>query len=233
MTNMANQIYRNPEPVPPASQLAVLPFLAAVDGYLRSAATERGLRITLHRAMSREGHGYLQQLCGYVDDQGLEWKGKVGRTFPLNEGIIGAAYGDGHIWRTKSFPSRDELMAKLRKELKGKADPEDFEISYLAIPFLGPSSDPVLVLYGTSFELNFFADDERIRQPVLMCNCFCKLFDYLQRENFPNLRNFPLPRGNPTQGNRPVFMSIQEQLKNVNPPKFKNLTSFNYEAAVA
>lgn len=230
---MANQIHRNPEPVPPASQLAVLPFLAAVDGYLRSQTSHPGLRITLHRAMSREGEGYLQQVCGYIGDSGLDWKGKVGRTFPANEGVIGAAYADAHIWRTKSFPSRDKLMAALRDELKDKADPENFEISYLAIPFLGPASDPVLVLYASCFELNFFANDDRVKQIVLMCNGFCRLFDHLQQESFPNLRNFPLPRGKPVKGDRPVFMSIQEKLKSPKPPIFANLASFNYEAAVA
>jgi hypothetical protein len=230
---MANQFHRNPEPVPPASQLAVLPFLAAVDGYLRSQTRQPGLRTTLHRAMSREGEGYLQQVCGYIDDNGLEWKGKVGRTFPANEGIIGAAYGDGHVWRTKSFPTRDALMATLRKELEGRTDPEKFQISYLAVPFVGQTGAPVLILYADSFELNFFADDERIDQVIRMCNGFCRLFDYLQRDSFPNLRNFPLPPGKPVKGDQPVFASIQERLKGAKPPMFGSLSSFNYEAAVA
>ena len=65
---MTDVFHRHPEPVPPASQLAVLPFLAAVDGFLRKEAKQPGLRITLHRAMSREGEGYLQQVCGYIND---------------------------------------------------------------------------------------------------------------------------------------------------------------------
>ena len=47
---MPIRVYPNPEPVPAALQLAVLPFLAAVDGFLRAEAKEPGLRITLHRA---------------------------------------------------------------------------------------------------------------------------------------------------------------------------------------
>jgi hypothetical protein len=62
--------YGNPEPVPPASQLTVLPFLAAVDGYLRDDGDVPGLRITVHRAMSREGKGYLQQVCAYLREDG-------------------------------------------------------------------------------------------------------------------------------------------------------------------
>jgi hypothetical protein len=230
---MADHFHRNPEPVPPASQLAVLPFLAAVDGYLRSQTREPGLRTTLHRAMSREGEGYLQQVCGYIGDDGLDWKGKVGRTFPANEGVIGAAYADGQIWRTKSFPTRDKLMATLKDELKGRADPTNFQISYLAVPFVGQSGVPVLILYADSFELNFFANDQRIEQVVQMCGGFCRLFDYLQQDSFPNLRNFPLPHGKPAEGDRPVFASIQERLPNIRPPVFGKLSSFNYEAAVA
>ena len=218
---MPIRVYPNPEPVPAASQLAVLPFLAAVDGFLRAEAKEPGLRITLLRAMSRESQGYLQQLCGYLDDNGVEWRGKVGRTFPVNEGIIGAAYGDSHIWRTKSFSSKDMTVDFLRKEMKGKVDPESSEISYLAIPFLGPQSDPVLVLYAACFELNFFADNDRIKKVVSMCDGFCKLFDYLQVDNFPNLRNFSLLRRKPTKGNPPVFTSMQEQVDGIDPPRIQ------------
>ena len=39
---MPIRVYPNPEPVPAASQLAVLPFLAAVDGFLRAEAKEPG-----------------------------------------------------------------------------------------------------------------------------------------------------------------------------------------------
>src|SRR5258708_40360420 len=103
---MANQVYRNPEPVPPASQLAVLPFLAAIDGFLREEGDVPGLRTTIHRVMSREGQGYLQQVCAYVNSDGADWRGKVGRTFAVNHGIMGAAYDNKHIWRTKVFATK-------------------------------------------------------------------------------------------------------------------------------
>jgi hypothetical protein len=74
-------LYGNPEPVPPASQLAVLPFLAAVDGYLREDEDVPDLRITVHRAMSREGRGYLQQVCAYLRQDGGDWRRKGGPYF--------------------------------------------------------------------------------------------------------------------------------------------------------
>jgi hypothetical protein len=233
---MATNIYKNPEPVPPASQLAVLPFLAAVDGFLREHADVPELRITFHRAMSREGEGYLQQLCGYVGGTGVDWRGKVGRTFPVNEGIMGAAYGNKRIWRTKYFPTREALLPLMQQDMKKTGDDRDIEkvaLSYLAIPFLGPGQEVVLILYADCKELNFFADNGRIRDVSAMCNGICRLFDSLQRDPFPNLRNFPLQRGEPVKGAQTLYVSIQESLDNIESPRFNAVTSFNYDAAVA
>src|SRR5258708_27022435 len=111
-------------------------------------------------------------------------------------------------------------------------DPNTLEIAYLAIPFLGPESEPVLILYADCKKLNFFAKDVRIRRVTAMCKGFCRLFDSLHRDPFPNLRNFPLPKGEPVKG-EPTLYSIQESLKNIDPPQFKAVSSFNYEASVA
>jgi hypothetical protein len=62
------------------SQLAVIPFLAPVDGFLREDRDVPGLRLTMHRAVNRESQIYLQQVCGYIREEGREWRGKVGRT---------------------------------------------------------------------------------------------------------------------------------------------------------
>jgi hypothetical protein len=233
---MANEIYNNPEPVPSASQLAVLPFLAAIDGFLREEGDVSGLRTTIHRAMSREGHGYLQQVCAYVNSDGADWRGKVGRTFPVNEGIMGAAYDNKKIWRTKPFQTREALILVMSKDMIAtgdKRDPNKVAISYLAIPFLGPDGQPVLILYADCNELNFFADDSRIKRVAAMCKGFCRLFDWLQRDPFPNVKNYPLQRGLPVKGERTLYATMQECLKTVDPPQFKAVPSFNYEAAVA
>lgn len=143
-------------------------------------------------------------MCGYLTDGEIDWRGKVGRTFAKDWQIIGAAAGDGQIWRTKRFPTKTAVIEGMR-QATGADDPSKFEISYLAIPFLSAEGDPVLILYADCFELNFFADNERIRNVVLMSNGFCRLLDNLQSDPFPNLRNFPLMRGEPTAGDRPVF----------------------------
>lgn len=233
---MTEKLYNNPEPVPPASQLAVLPFVAAVDGFLRGDSDVSGLRITIHRSMSREGDGYLQQVCAYLRGDSADWCGKVGRTFPVNEGIIGAAFEDGHVWRTKSYQSLDALRTDLRLTMPKSGDERPLEavpVSYLAIPFLGPQDQVVLILYADCNELNFFADDSRVRHVVAMCRGFCRLFDWLQKDPFANLKNFPLQKGEPITGQRTVYAAIQESVDSIEPPKFKEVPSFNYEASAA
>jgi hypothetical protein len=229
--------YGNPEPVPPASQLAVLPFLAAVDGFLRDGVEVPGLRITVHRTMSRDGDGYLQQVCAYLGQEEPDWRGKVGRTFPVDIGIIGAAFKNGLIWRTKSYTSFDKMRPDLLRAMRDTSDernPEDVAWSYLAMPILGPQREVVLILYAECKELNFFADDNRVRRVAAMCRGFCRLFDWLQRHPFPNLRNFPLQKGQAITGSEHrVYKGIQESVRSIEPPRFAEIASFNYEASVA
>ncbi|RWB24823.1 MAG: hypothetical protein EOQ41_25705 [Mesorhizobium sp.] len=227
---MAENLYTHPEPVPPASQLAVLPFLAAVDGYLREDGNVPGLRITMHRAVSREGDGYLQQVCAYLQESGVNARGTVGRFFPVNDRIIGAAYGSGQIWRTHHYDSVEALHSDLRKTEKG--DLSKIPLSYLAIPFLGPQDQVVLILYADCNQLNFFVDEERVTRLVAMSKGLCRLFDSLQKEPFPALRNFPLQKGDPISGEAGLY-DIHEPLPTLAAPKFAEVFSFNYEAAVA
>jgi|ERR1044072_8525603 hypothetical protein len=233
---MPNKFNGNPEPVPAASQLAVIPFLAAVDGFLRESYDVPRLRITMHRAVNREGQLYLQQVCGYVKSDGLDWRGKVGRTYPVSEGIMGAAFKTRQIWRTKSFAKLQQLRDCLRADIKStgdERDPEKVEVSFLAVPFLGAGNEPVLILYADCDELNFFADNKRVATVAAMGRGFCRMFDWLQREPFLNLRNFPLQKGEPVEGEPTVYASVQETVQDIEPPKFQEVPSFNYEAAAA
>jgi hypothetical protein len=228
--------YENPEPVPPASQLAVLPFIAAVDGFLRDEGDVPGLRITVHRTMTRAGYGYLQQVCAYLRGDEPDWRGKVGRLFPVTEGIMGAAFKDGLIWRTRTYPNLKNLRADLGKSMRktgDKRDPEKVAVSYLAIPFLSPEDQVVLILYADCNELNFFADDDCIRRVTAMCRGFCRLFDWLQKEPVPNLQNFPLLKGQPITEQPTVYPDLQESVDSISPPRFNVVPSFNYEAAAA
>lgn len=233
---MMDEQYKNPEPVPSASQLAVLPFVAAVDGFLREKGDVPGLRLTIHRTMSRGGSGYLQQVCAYLRGDVPDWQGKVGRTFPVTQGIIGAAFKDGRIWRTTRYKKFNEFRDDLLKSMRETGDTrrlEEVALSYLAIPFLGPQDQVVLILYAECQKFNFFADDNRVRRVTAMSRGFCRLFDWLQSEPFPNLRNFPLQKGRPVKREPTVYREIQQPLDFVEPPRFNEVPSFNYEAAAA
>jgi len=227
---------RNPEPVPPASQLAALPFVAAVEGYLSGPDPQMDLRVTLHRAMNREGQEYLQQICGYLGPKGKEDRSGSGRMFPVNFGIMGAAFEKGRILRTRHYPTKDELLKALQRDMKTTGDTGDItkkRLSWLAIPFLGPEEQPALVLFADTFEFDFFADNDRTRAVVSMCWGFCRLIDALEEDPFPNLRNFAFSAGEKVKGVSTVYPSIQEEVQMFPVPRFQRLRSFNYEASVS
>jgi hypothetical protein len=236
---MLHPDYRYPEPVPTATQLAVLPFVAAVDGLLRGTHDVPNLRITVHRVMSREGEGYLQQMCGYVGAGGVDFE-SMGRVFRVSHGIMGAAFSSGLIWRTRYYDDPAKLVLDLSEDMKNVGDTRPLDAvatSYLAIPFLGlehdGKRDTILILYADCKEFNFFAHDERVRQIVEMGGGFCRLFDSLQRSPFPNLRNFPLHKGTPASAAPTLYPKVQEPLNAPPPPQFSEVPSFNYEAAAA
>lgn len=233
---MPDKPYHRPEPVPQASQLTVLPFVAAVSGLLEQEQSVPGLRITVHRAMVRGGDGYLQQLCPYLPDGLDEARNTAGRIFPVNEGIMGRSFKDGQIWRTKHFDTPESLRAQMKVSMPSAGDDRSLEevaISYLAVPFVGPGREVVLILYADCREFNFFADERHVHSVVAMCRGFCRLLDSLQKEPFPNVRNFPLQKGRPVKGVRTMYEGVHEPLEIVDPPRFKELRSFNYEAAAA
>jgi hypothetical protein len=225
----ADRDYVNPEPVPHASQLAVLPFIAGIRGFLRGGGSD--LRVVMHRAMSREGKGYLQQVCKDVGPTESDPNAGVGRLWHRNYGIIGMAYGKRAISRTKKFPDEASLRAALEKDKRSVGDTEPIkQLSWLAIPFLSARGEPVLILFVDSFKLNFFSDDFRIKAVVDMCHGFCELIDGLEAHPFPRLRNFPLKPGAMVEGPPTVYSSVQEELVSWSVPQFHKLESFNYDA---
>src|SRR5262249_11186556 len=150
---------------PYLSQIAVLPFLAAVEGLLRERAVDSRFRVTLHRIMTWEGNGYFQQLCTYLGSAPKD-QTTGGRMLPVTTGIIGYAFEHKKIARTKRYKSEAALLADLAIDMKKnneKGDPKHTPPSYLAVPFVGVKGEVVLVLYADCSEFNFFADDKIIR----------------------------------------------------------------------
>ena len=155
----------------------------------------------------------------------------VGRLWHINFGIIGMAYGKRAISRTKKFADETSLRVSLQKDMDTVGDTGKIkQLSWLAIPFLGASGTPVLILFADSFKFNFFAEDARIKAVVDMCWGFCQLIDGLEEKPFPRLRNFPLRPGDMVEGPPSVYSSVQEELAGWPLPKFQRLESFNYDA---
>lgn len=229
---MPDQLF--PEPVPTISQLAVMPFLSAVDGFLRASGDIPRLRLTVHRVMSRADQGYLQQVCAYVGPDDPAWRSKVGRVFPVTQGIIGAAFEYNQIWRTKSYPDLQLLMSDLQKDALANNenfDPATAVTSFLAIPFLSPLDQAVLIFYADCAAFNFFADDTRVRHVRAMCAGFCRMFDWLQEEPFPNIRNFPFQKKVFARDVKTVYPTIQEAWTAESVPRFAKVSSFNFEGS--
>jgi hypothetical protein len=229
---MLDQVFSNAEPVPAMSQLAVLPFLSAVDGFLKGGNDIPRLRLTIHRVMSRMNQGYLQQVCPYVGEADPSWRQKVGRAFPVTKGIMGAAFKHGCIWRTKEYADRHKLIEDMAKDAAKNGEEINIDtvgLSYLAVPFLGPAGQAVLILYAECREFNFFADNSRVTQVIFMCAALCELLDWFQEGPFHNIRNFPFQKGVPVADQETVYGTIQEAWKTLDAPRFRKLYSFNLE----
>jgi len=185
--------------------------------------------------MSREGDGYIQQICTYLGSLPYD-QTPVGRIFPVDTGIMGRAFDRKLIQRTRRYGDINLLRADLEKDLHdiGNATPvAEMPVSYLAIPLLGPGDEVVLVLYAECNVLNFFADDPRVTLLAAMCGGLCQLFDWLnEQQPFPTLRNYPLEIGKLSRSAPTVFARLQEDAS-LAPPRFSSVTSLNFDASPA
>lgn len=220
----------NSEPVPAATQLALVAFNSAIDGYLRGSGTVEGLRTTIHRTMSRNGKEYLQQACAYAP-MNQDWKKQVGRVFPVTVGILGAAYSTGRLWRTRKFEDVSSLKEALAQDMSATGDSRSVDevgLSYLAIPFVGPTSSPVLILYSECKTFNFFAEESRVKSVAAICESFCCTFDWIEKEKTLGIRNYPLGIGNPHIETPTLYGTVQEELS-LTPPRFSAIEIFNFD----
>jgi len=221
----------HPEPIPAATQLAALPFLAAVDGYLRREAEPDSLRLTLHRVMSRNGDGYLQQVTAYVGT--LPYRpASAGRVFPVTQGAMGRAYKTTQVVRTRRYDDDVSLMTDLKNDMATTGNPRDIAevaTSYLAIPFLFRDADVVAILYAEAKQRNLFADDQLVRDVMALCDGFCRALDELLASPLSGIRNYRLEQGQPVTDQETVFPNLQEVIDLRPVPHFQKLRSFHFE----
>lgn len=225
--------YENPEPVPPVSQLYALPFVAGIWGYLEKALEYERCRVTLHRVMNRDGKVYLQQVCSYAEAQ-LDHS-KAGRLFKVREGIIGKAFSERLIFRTKQLNNDEEWWVAYeqdRKDIGETAQALKSVVSWLAIPLLSnDTNQPVCILYAEAGGLNAFSDATRLKTIAGMCYGYCGVLDGLVGNRLPRFRNYPLPAGVPVEGVVTGYPRLQEAVQDPQPPKLYALESFNFAPA--
>jgi hypothetical protein len=228
---MTDHRLNHPEPLPPASELAVTAFLSALQGYIELKGGSKALRLTLQRAMAVDGKRYLQQLSEYLGEGGKGGEG--GRIFPVTTGAMGEAYRLKRIVRTKDYPDEASLKADIAADmtrLQDERSVEDVALSYLAIPVLDRSGEEaVAIVYADTKAFNFFAEDEHVANIRAMTETFARFVDRLNESAIPRIRNFPLPPGVEVAEEPTIFRSVQEALESPAPPSFRTLSSFNFE----
>jgi hypothetical protein len=218
------------EPVPAATQIIVLPFLAALEGYIQGVRKDPDFRATVHRTMVRGNQQYLQQVTSYV---GTQHTG-VGRTFHTNTGIIGATYHKAKIYRTKPYSEESALLADIALDQRENGESVSSKIprSYMSVPFIGVSGRPILVLYVDSTVFNRFADDVLVRGVVSMCQGFARFITTLQRSPIGQIKNFPLVEARDAVGTPTIYKRVQEGL-DWEVPSIAPIASFNFESSAA
>lgn len=220
----------HPEPLPPASELAAIAFLAGVEGYIVRQGGEAGLRLTMHRTVTIAGKRFIQQVGDYLGAKETQIGG--GRVFPVTLGAMGEAYRLRRIVRTRHYADLDSLRDDIARELKdqGKApDVEAVALSYLAVPILGKDEGITCIIYADTKSFNFFADDERVETIVAMARSFASL---IEERAIPRIQNFPQPFGEEEQSIPTVYRRVQEDLESPLPPRFRKMSSFNFEIVV-
>lgn len=220
-----------PEPIPSATQLASLPFLAAIEGHLRRVEPRASVRVTLHRAMSRNGGGYLQQVAAYVGTLPYD-QSAAGRIFPVTQGIMGRSYKEKKIIRTKKYKNEIAFLKDLKADMQITGDTnsiEDIAKSYIAIPFLAANSEVAAILYSEASEFNLFSDDDLVQDLIAQCDGFCRVIDAIIVSPLPGIRNYQLEQGEPVIDAETVYPKIQEVFSLREIPGFENLRSFHFE----
>jgi hypothetical protein len=233
---MATNSPAKAEPVPTASQFVVLPFLSALEGYLRAGRETPDFRMTIHRTMVRGDEQYLQQVTNYVGGYTGGGVGGVGRINHTQTGIIGAAYHSGKTHRTKLYADEPSLLKDIAADMKDagqEGPPTSVAKSYVAIPFTGAKGRTVLVLYADSPVLNRFADNVAVEGLVWMCHGFARLLKDLQTSPVGLVKNFPLVESNDSPGSPSVYKRVQEIFDYVSAPSVAPISSFNFESSAA
>lgn len=233
------------EDIAETTQLLVIPFLAGIAGILSVWGKQTGYRVTLHRTMCRHDKVYLQQTVNYIASSKSAERGS-GRIFPVDRGIIGAAFRSQKMHHTAQFASDGELVASLGEDMRRSGDErqiEDVAYSYLAIPFLGTPESitpceendklvPLAVLYAECYKENIFSDRALLRLLSAQCKQFSEQLDRIDGAILSHIRNFSYPiydKSLELSGDSPYEKLNSIPDLDYTPPVFRNLKSINFQ----
>ncbi len=218
------------EPLSSATQFAVMPFVGAVAGRLRDSRKTTGLRVVLHRSILRDRQIYLQQTSGYLGDVPFD-PGGAGRILKVNEGIVGRAYSEKKIARTRYFAAAevDGVLAANMKVTDDKRPLDQVAKTYLAIPMLTSTHGVAAVLFADAHTPNLFAEDDLVKEVVGMCRGFCTAMDRLLEHPLDRIRNLPIREGEPALAEKATVYPAMQEVLDWEVPEFQRLTTLNFE----
>jgi hypothetical protein len=188
---------------PPLEAMAEWLCLAIANHLLISHGKERRLRVTLLRRLVSGDQGVvLQQCCTYYPRHRYD-RDVTREVIPTNVGVIGAAYGERKVIRTK----KDCHVSGLRNELKELHAPSSSRevgnpvASIAAIPLLttkvaaGNALGIIGVLYMDSYKQDYFSEDSRLEVAAKMCDAFLATIASISGSSSGGLENLELGSG--------------------------------------
>lgn len=216
------------EPVPAATQLAALSFVSGVSGVLHGRSDR--FRVVLHRVLSRAGKSYLQQASPYAGMETLDHS-LAGRVLPLSTGVVGFAWKNGKIARTRDLAA-PELEAALPADMAhvgDKRDLADVARSYLAVPMLGPDGQSTTILYADTHTVGLFADDVLVALIASMAQGFCTVMDQMTTKPLSSIQNYELEKGAPVLEEENVYEHLQELVPAIPVPRYSSVRLLNLQ----
>jgi FAD dependent oxidoreductase len=229
------------EYLPGPTSLLGAALSSSIVGTLRHLHQRAGrLRVTLHRTMTVGEEEFLQQTCDYAgDDITHDQESTAARTFQNDTATIGLAYRCRAIVRSKAGIDPEILkkaMNEIRLPYNSRAMVDGVSF-VLAIPLLEPEKNyslksPVAgIIYIDSTEPNFFVDDDKLANLVIIAKQF--LNDLERHSSFDRVRNQLLSRvvneEQPVEDIPDLVRDAIELVENIPAPRTSGPFQFNYD----
>jgi hypothetical protein len=232
------------EYLPGPTALAALTLCSTLAGLLlRDHQVDKRLRVTLHRTRMVGEEPLLQQCCEYVGTGIPTTKPAAARTFPVEKGTIGLAYGRREIIRSAQGVSPEVLrLAMEALDLNVASRTMSSKVGFLmAMPIVQPETvgefsgpSPVAgVLYIDSEQPNYFIADERVRDLVAMVELFARDVSEFGLVEFRRIRNRSGGKRTGTLAEKlvlpPSVAGVLDTISGVEPPRTRKQFQLSFD----